>query len=214
MQKASKIMSVIVALVDEGRTYIGSDRLAITQSGQCWDVGEKWYEGEDDWWFGALGDTRVTDIIRANIRTLTLAPLGAEPFGPDVFVRRLLHFFEDAGRMRPQFPDNTTAPVWFDGGILACPGNAWEVDCQLGITPVLPYSLAARGSGAQVAIGAAWGVEFGRRGLSEEQMAPFALVSAAIQAAEAHNVNVRGLWVRTVVHHVERTFLAVPGGGI
>jgi hypothetical protein len=191
-------MSIIVAYVDDDRTYIGSDTLATSQSGQCWNVGGKWYEGEDHWWFGAIGDTRVTDVVRTSMKMLTSS--GPAGFTPDLFVERLLRQFEDAGRMRSLFPSETTCPVWFDGGILACPGRAWEIDCQLGLTPVTPCTPVARGAGAQVAIGTVWGMQHAKYwglGLAQEAE-PHCLVSWAIQAAEAHNVHVRGIWTHTV----------------
>lgn len=180
-------MSIVVAMIDGNRTIIGSDTTAVCTSGRYNYVGEKWYEGKDNWWFGQIGDSRVADLVRSNIDDLTFSL-----DGPDEFVKRLVRLFEEDGRMRPQYPSDTTVPVWCAGGMLVKPGHIWELDSQLCLTPVDNRVLAARGAGFEAALGAAWALTL------QTQLRPERIVGLAIQAVEAHNVHVRGNWTRIV----------------
>lgn len=181
-------MSIVAAFIDGERTIIGSDTMAVSTGGRPAEIGGKWIEGKNDWWFGQIGDSRVADLIRNNIEFLTAAIES-----PDDFVEKLIQTFEEDGRMKPQYPSDTTVPVWCSGGLLVRPGHIWDLDSQLCLTPIAKGTLIARGCGAEAAMGAAWAVQG-----EEHSPGPNGLVALAIQCAAVHNVHVRGLWVRTV----------------
>jgi hypothetical protein len=185
-------MSVIIAYPDGNSTWIASDTLAVGPGGRIYNVGPKWYEGCDGWWFGAIGSSRYTDIVRTQIKWLTDG-LGvsfagkSEVEGPaDDFVARLMEALR-CRDIKPHYDGTDTVPIWCDGGLLARAGEAWDIDGQLSIMKIEPGTLWARGAGADVAMGAAWALKGDP---------PVKVCSVALQAVIHLNAHVAGHWHR------------------
>jgi hypothetical protein len=188
-------MSVIVAYTDGISTWIGSDTNSSRGDYSAVDVGPKWFEGGDRWWYGHVGSLRVANVISENIIHLTGPYYADDKFTPQRFAQRLIAVLEGA-HIKPVCGPEEAVPRWFHGGILVRPGEIWDIDSTMALARYPVHRLVARGSGAEFALGA--DIAFATLIDKNSNVSNTFRLMVAIKAAQENHSGIRGQWIKGI----------------
>lgn len=159
-------MTIICALTDGERTWVGSD--SRTSFGSlAYDISPK-VKRVGDWLIAASGPTRAAYLTERSADRLVS---GATIHSLADRLRRLLH--KDGWKVREADGESgSISASW----LVARPGMLWEVCCDFTVIPLPPGVLWATGSGDRLALGAGHALE----GLGVE---PEKIVRTGVEAA-------------------------------
>jgi ATP-dependent protease HslVU (ClpYQ) peptidase subunit len=189
-------MTIVCAITDGERTWIGSDRQVTTNGDMAIQLREgRWTELPSGWWVGHSGWSRMTNLIEL---------CTADDYSPCELAAAVRDHVKADG-WKPSDVDE--GPVQHNGRlVLAKPGEVWTVDSSLAVLRHPDHELAAIGDADQFAVGAAHGFRAGvtmardRHGVHPRtygQIGPMDLVHEAIQAARRYSAGCgMGGWYR------------------
>lgn len=174
-------MTIICALHEKGRVWIGSDSL-VTGADVVLGNAEKWVE-RDGWAIGSAGHYRTNCLLSRNADALF-----KHLDGQDDFVERVRELIRDDDYT----PDDESGPkAYGQNFILAHRSGVWSVSISFSLVQISEGRLWAEGSGWELGIGAG--------NLENERRSAENRVRAAVYAAINNSVYCGGeIMVREV----------------
>lgn len=189
-------MTIVCAITDGKRTWIGSDRQVTTSNGEAVRLREgKWTQTPSGWWVGVSGWGRMVNLVECCVE----ASYDAHGL---------------AARIRGMLAADGWAPMCVDEGprqynsrmLMARTGELWMADSSGHVLRHPDHDLAAIGDAEPIAVGAARGFVRGV-GLARErhgvhprtfgQVKPIDIVEAAVEASIEHSAGCgMGIWLR------------------
>lgn len=167
-------MTIICALHDKGRTFIGADSQAVNDRTLLGDV-EKWIE-HDGWAVGVAGNYRTHCLLCNNAESLF-----KYIDGPGDFVCRV----RDLLKQEDYNTDNDEGPKSYGQNfILAHSTGVWSVCTSFSVVAIPEGRLWADGSGRELGVGAG-NLEGDKRSAGQR-------VRAAVYAATSNSTHCGG----------------------
>lgn len=189
-------MTIVCAVTDGKRTWIGSDRQMTTSVDFAIQLRDgKWVETPSGWWVGSSGWGRLTNLVECCVE---------RSYDAHGLAQRLRTLIVADGW---EACDSDEGPRQYNSRmLLARPGELWTVDSAGHVLRHPDHELAAIGDAEPVAVGAAHGFRAGvtmardRHGVHPRtygQIGPMELVHEAIQAARRYSAGCgMGGWYR------------------